>query len=108
MVSQETVQELSVGNFSEARNKEGLVIVDFYAEWCMPCVMMAPIFESLSEKHKDAKFAKINIDDAHEVSQENEVTSIPCLIFFKDGKEVDRVVGSMPEEELDEKIKGLI
>jgi len=100
-----SVQELSASGFSSAINGKELVVIDFYAEWCMPCVMMGPIFESLAEENNDVKFAKINIEEANEIAQENEVSSIPCFIFFKDGKEVHRIVGSTSEDELNEKIK---
>lgn len=75
---------------------------------CMPCVMMGPVFQRLSEKFKQVKFAKINVDEASEIAQEYEVSSIPCIIFFKDGKEVDRVVGGVGEGLLEEKISDYI
>ncbi len=84
---------------------EGVVVIDFYAEWCMPCLMMAPIIEELAEKFKDKiSFAKLNIDDNSEIAQEYSVMSIPTLIIFKDGKEVERIVGSLPQDLLEEKI----
>ena len=106
MVRKELVFELTESEFPKVINdkKTPLVIVDFFAEWCMPCVMMGPVFERLSEKNKTVKFCKINVDDAPKISQDYEISSIPCLIFFKDGKQVDRVIGSIAEDLLQEKI----
>lgn len=98
------VEEISQNKFPEF-TKSGLVVVDFFAEWCMPCVMMSPIIEDLAEKMPKVKFAKINVDDAQELSQKFKVMSIPCIIIFKQGKEVERVIGSQPAEVIEEKIK---
>ena len=102
------VKELTNGDFTELleNNKDKLVVVDFYAEWCMPCVMMGPVFEEVAGANKEVEFAKVNIEDAKQLAQDNSVSSIPCLVFFKDGKEVDRIVGAVDEEVLNEKIGG--
>ena len=79
------------------------VVVDFWAEWCGPCKMAAPIFESLAEKHGDKiKFAKLNIDEQGELAVMNRVMSIPTFIVFDGGKAVDRMIGLSSEEELEE------
>jgi len=106
MVKKESVFELSESELPKVINDEKtpLVIVDFFAEWCMPCVMMGPVFERLSEKNKKVKFCKINVDDAPKASEKYEISSIPCIVFFKDGEVVDRVVGSIAEDLLQEKI----
>jgi thioredoxin 1 len=106
MARKELVQELTQKEFPSVVNdkKNKLVIVDFFAEWCFPCTMMAPIFERFAEKNSEVKFAKINVDDASDLSDQYEISSIPCIIFFKDGKEVDRIVGSVSEDILEEKI----
>jgi thioredoxin 1 len=100
------VQEITSSEFPKIINdkKKNLAIVDFFAEWCMPCVMMGPVFQRLSEKYNTVKFAKINVDDATNLAQKYEISSIPCIIFFKDGEEVDRVTGSISEDLLNEKI----
>ena len=100
------VHELTPNEFTSLKDeKDKLIVVDFYAEWCMPCLMMAPVFESVADKNKDVRFGKINIEDAQDLAEKNNVSSIPCIIFFKDGKEVDRIVGSVGEEVLEEKIQ---
>ena len=86
------------------KKEKGLVIVDFFADWCMPCVMMAPVIEGLAEKNKKVIFAKINVDDNSSLASEYEISSIPCIVFFKQGKEVDRIIGAGSEESLQEKI----
>lgn len=107
MVKNHLVNEITESEFStilkDKKNK--LVVIDFFAEWCMPCVMMGPVFESLAENNKKAKFAKVNVDDSPNLAQKYEISSIPCIVFFQDGKEVDRVVGSVGEDVLEEKVK---
>jgi thioredoxin 1 len=99
------VSELTTKKFQEIIKKEkGLIVVDFFADWCMPCVIMAPVLESLYEKNKNVTFAKINVDDNSDLAQEYEISSIPCIVFFKEGKEVDRLIGADSEDALQEKI----
>ncbi len=77
------------------------VLVDFYADWCMPCKMLAPILEKVAEKCGDkAIVSKINIDEAEEIAAEYRVASIPTLIVFKGGTEVRRQVGAIPAGEI--------
>ncbi|MBU2616192.1 MAG: thioredoxin [Nanoarchaeota archaeon] len=89
--------------------KESVVVVDFFAEWCMPCVMMGPIFEELSEKFKGKiKFAKVNINGNEDLAQKFEVSSIPNFILFKDGEVKERFVGAMTGDEFEEKLKAFV
>ncbi len=105
MTTNDKVKELSNNQFEEF-SKEGLVLVDFFAEWCMPCLMMAPILDELSEKFKDKiKIGKVNVDDNSELARKFKVSSIPNLILLKDGEQIDSFVGSMSSEELEEKLK---
>ena len=98
------VEEVNYKEFSEIiKNK--VAIVDFFAEWCMPCVMMAPVVENLAEKMKKVKFAKVNIDENSELASKFKVMSIPTLIIFKDGKEAERIVGSQSPVIIEEKLK---
>lgn len=81
------------------------VIIDVYATWCGPCQQMAPIFEQLeAELGNKYKFAKINVDEARELSIRYGVTSVPTFIFIKDNKVVGKETGYMPKDELMEKI----
>ncbi len=102
------VQEISLKSFEQVVNKH-LVVVDFFAEWCMPCLMMAPIVEELADKFKGKiNFAKINIDDNSSLSEKYKVMSIPTIIMFKDGKEVARIIGTVSGEQLEEKLNSLL
>ena len=105
-MKKDAVTEITETEFSKiiTDKKIPLIIIDFFAEWCMPCVMMGPVFERVAEKSKNVKFCKINVDDAPKLANQYEVSSIPCIIFFKDGKEVDRVIGGLNEDLLQEKI----
>jgi len=81
-------------------------VVDVYATWCGPCKMMAPLFEELSKELGDKyKFAKINIDEEREVAIQYNVSSIPTLLFFKDGKVVAKETGYMGKDALKAKIE---
>lgn len=85
------------------------VMVDFYADWCGPCKMMAPVVESLAEKYKgQVKIGKLNVDDNMEISAKYRVASIPTFLFFKDGQVVQTLIGGMPAAELEEKIMAVL
>jgi thioredoxin 1 len=74
------------------------VLVDFWAPWCGPCRMLSPIVEKVAEKHAGkAKFVKLNTDDNPNLAGQYQVSGIPCLILFKNGEPVDRIVGYVPE-----------
>lgn len=99
--------KLSKSNFSEKVLKsKGVFLVDFYADWCGPCQMIAPILEEIAQEFKEKlKIGKINIDENEELASQFNVMSIPNLIFFKDGKQIDQVIGAVSKEKLIEKIK---
>ena len=85
------------------------VVVDFWAPWCGPCRMIAPVTEKLSEEYADrVKFCKLNVDENPEMSQKYQVMSIPILLFFKDGQQVDRVLGAVPEAMIKPKVESLL
>ncbi len=93
MAENQTVVELNDASFKDFIT-EGITIVDFGATWCGPCKMMAPIFDEVAEEMVGkAKFAKVDIDTSEQITVQCQVTSVPTLIVFKDGEEVNRVVG---------------
>ena len=103
----ENMRELGE-DFSDAIAK-GPIIVDFWAEWCGPCKMMAQPFLELSEEYKGKlEFAKLNVDNFPEAAQEMGVQGIPCLIVFKKGEELGRIVGFMPKPVLKKKIDDVL
>ncbi|MEK6881787.1 MAG: thioredoxin [Nanoarchaeota archaeon] len=110
MVSKnESAMEVSEEEFNKIiSNGHKLVVVDFFADWCMPCLMMAPVIEELAEDMKEVKFVKIDVDDNSELSEKYEIRSIPTLIFFKNGKMLDKIIGGMDEYDLKKKIDSLI
>ncbi|MCC3863031.1 thioredoxin [Terrisporobacter petrolearius] len=92
--------------YNKIRTSDKLVVMDFFATWCGPCKMLAPIFESLSNEMSDkVDFAQIDIDRSLEVVEEYKIVSVPTMIIFKNGKEVQRMVGFVPKEQIKSKIK---
>lgn len=91
---------------TEVLKSDKVALVDFYADWCGPCKMMAPIVEQLAEEYEgQAVIGKLNIDDEPFVASRYRVLSIPTLMFFKDGKEVDRIVGATDKADVEAKLK---
>ena len=85
------------------------VLVDLWAPWCRPCLMVAPVVESLSEKYKDrVKFCRLNVDENPRTAATFRVMSIPTLLFLKDGKVIDTVIGALPEQALQPKVEALL
>ena len=81
------------------------VVVDFWAEWCGPCKRFLPVIEEIAvEKSGTLKFVKVNVDTNQEIAAQLQVMSIPTLVFFKDGNEVDRIVGASSKKSLEGKL----
>ena len=104
----ESVAEIMESEFDGILNSNKIVVVDFYAEWCMPCVMLAPIIEEIAEKMNEVKFVKVNVDENGGLAGKYNVSSIPCLIILKEGKEVERIVGGQSADVIEGKIKKFI
>lgn len=84
----------------ESLSKNHLTLVDFWAPWCGPCRMMAPVVEELAGEMSDVAFAKVNIDENMELAVGLSISSIPTLVLFKDGTEVERLIGAQPKKSL--------
>lgn len=96
------LKDISAADFEREVIQSDLpTVVDFWAEWCGPCKMLSPVLASVAEKlDGKLKAVKVNSDDNQDLAVKMRVSAIPTLIFFKNGQEVDRVVGFLPEKEL--------
>lgn len=93
---------------SEVLEADGLVLVDFFARWCGPCKMIAPHVVALAERYPALKVCRLDVDEATETAIRYGVSSIPALLFFRDGAVVETLVGYRSEEELCEVTEGLL
>ena len=75
------------------KNSHKLSIIDFYADWCIPCQMLTPILQELDKKYKEVEIYKVNVDESQNSAIMYGISSVPTLIFFKDGEEVERKIG---------------
>ena len=102
--------ELTAQNFADTIKNAKVAVVDFWAPWCGPCRMIAPIIEELSEEYKDkgVVVGKVNTDEQQELAIQFGIRSIPTVLFFKDGELVDSMIGAAPKTFYEEKIKALL
>ncbi len=100
------VNEITDAEFKkEVLEDKKTVFVDFWAPWCGPCRMMAPVVEKISEKYPQIKFCMIDTQENMEYAGQFHVTGIPCIIVYKNGKEVERLVGFRPEADFEQAVK---
>ena len=99
---------MKIVDSNEFKNEieSGITVVDFFATWCGPCKMLAPVLEELSnEMEGKAKFIKVDIDQSLDLANEFQISSVPTMIIFKDGQKVEQLVGFLPKEKIQETIE---
>lgn len=96
-------------SFADAVKSNNILIVDCYADWCGPCRMIAPIVEDLANEYSGrVAFAKIDVDQSPDVSRQFHISSIPTLLFFKNGEMIDRQIGALPKHALQARVESLL
>ena len=91
----------------EVIQSEELVLVDFYANWCSPCMDFMPVLDEVAKKEKDVKFVKVDIDNATDLKFEYNIIGVPTIVIFKDGNEIDRHMGPLKNDKLIEWLEGM-
>ena len=100
------IMKVTGANFEEeVLNSDKTVVIDFYADWCGPCKLYAPIVEEVASENQDIKVVKINVDEAQDIAMNYQVMSIPTTVIIKEGKEVNRAVGMISKADLLSMIK---
>lgn len=95
------VVHVSKENFeNEVLKSDKPVFIDFWASWCGPCQMVAPVIEELAEEEQNVKFAKVNVDEEPDLARQFQIMSIPTMVLMKDGKVVETTVGAQPKEDI--------
>lgn len=101
--------EVNESNFKElTETKDRLIVLDFWATWCGPCRMLAPVLEEIEKEYQEVTFGKINVDDEAGLAQRFDIVSIPTLVFMKNGEIIKKSVGYLDADSLRAMLDGLI
>jgi thioredoxin 1 len=101
-----TLAQVTDDNFTaEVLEAEGPVLVDFWAPWCGPCRVVAPVLEEIASERQDLKIVKLNTDENPQISAQYQVLSIPTMILFKGGQPVKTVIGAYPKKKLEQELE---
>ncbi|QGA53403.1 thioredoxin [Sulfolobus sp. E5-1-F] len=104
----EPVKHLDSKNFDEFITKNKIAVVDFWAEWCAPCFILAPIIEELANDYPQVAFGKLNTEENQDIAMRYGIMSLPTVMFFKNGEPVDQILGAVPREEIEIRLKSLL
>lgn len=107
-IAQGEVAHLDNSNFDEFIKMHEVAVIDFWAEWCAPCFVLAPVIEELAKDYPNVGFGKVNSDENPDIAGRYGVMSLPTVIFFKNGDPVDEVIGAVPREEIEIRLKHLL
>ncbi|WP_425842751.1 thioredoxin [Agrococcus sp. TSP3-2-1] len=102
-----TTRDITIDTFDQTITEGGIVLLDFWAAWCGPCRIFAPVFERASEQHRDIVFGKVDTEDQQELAAAFRITSIPTLMAFRDGVRVFSQPGALPPDALEQLIEGV-
>ena len=101
-----SVKVITADNFEkDVLNAEKTVLLDFWATWCGPCMMLSPVVDAFSEKHPEISVCKVNVDEQPGLAQAFGIESIPTLVVMRDGKIINHSLGVIPEEKIEELVK---
>jgi thioredoxin 1 len=102
------VVHLDSSNFYDFISRKRVAVVDFWAEWCAPCFILAPIIEELARDYPQVGFGKLNTDENPEIASRYGVMSLPTVLLFKDGEPMDAIIGAVPREMIEARLKVIL
>ncbi|MHA2408089.1 MAG: thioredoxin [Candidatus Ranarchaeia archaeon] len=100
-------QQVTDKTFDTFISHNRVVVVDFWADWCFPCHMLSPVLEALTNEHQHVAFGKLNVDENRETATRYDIMSIPTLLYFKDGRLVDKTIGVVPKKTIEDQLTKL-
>ena len=101
-------KKITSKSFEEFVSQNRIAVIDFHADWCMPCRIVSPRLTELSNEMNNIAFGKINVDENADVAQRFGIVSIPTIIIFKEGKQIDEMVGTQPKDRIKELVEKYI